>query len=84
MINRYMALLLEELAGEGIPDPLGEPFTLAALWDDLARLAGERPPAAVRRLHDADGPSINPQRPEGGLAPGLVRATKPARVISSP
>lgn len=51
MINQYMTLLVEELAGDGIPDPLAEVFTLAAVWDDLARLAGERPPAGVRRLN---------------------------------
>lgn len=60
MINRLMTLLLEELRDGGIPDPLTAPCTFAALWDDLARLAGETPPAAVRQLYEADSPLTDP------------------------
>ena len=60
MINRYLTLLLEELRADGIPDPLGEEFTFAAVWDDLCRLAGEMPPAAVRCRYEDDSPLRNP------------------------
>lgn len=49
MINRHLLALFDELRAEGIGDPLAQPFTLAALWDDLAALAGEPPPPFVRR-----------------------------------
>jgi hypothetical protein len=52
MINQCMTLLVQELEGEGIPSPLLCEFTLAAIWDDLARLAGETPPLTVQRLYD--------------------------------
>ena len=51
-INDLLHRLLDELAAEGIPEPLSTPFTLAALWLDLCRLAGEEPPAAVAALLD--------------------------------
>ena len=57
MINRCMALLVEELPAEGIPDPLAEELTLGALWDDLCRLSGEAPPAAVRRMIEGESPA---------------------------
>jgi hypothetical protein len=60
MINRLMTLLLEELRDGGIPDPLTGSFTFAAIWDDLARLAGETPPAAVRQRYEADSPLTDP------------------------
>lgn len=60
MVSRYFALLVEELQAEGLADPLAETFTLAAIWDDLARLAGETPPPAVRRRFEDDGPTGNP------------------------
>ena len=47
MINHYLSILTDELRAEGIGDPLAHPFTLAALWGDLATLAGEAVPAAV-------------------------------------
>lgn len=47
MINRCMGLLLDELLAEGIPDLLHRSFTLAAIWDDLSRIAGEGSPAAL-------------------------------------
>ena len=61
MINHLMALLLDELRAEGIPAPLPERFALAALWDDLARLAGETPPLAGRQLYEDDGPPVDPR-----------------------
>jgi hypothetical protein len=50
MVNGWMALLADELRDDGIPDPLGHSFTLAAVWDDLCRLAGEETPTPVRAL----------------------------------
>ncbi len=44
-INDIMALLVAELAEAEIPLPLAQSFTLAAVWQDLARLAGEALPA---------------------------------------
>ena len=46
-INDLLTMLCEELAAEGVPDVLAQPVTLAALWDDLARLAGEPLPRWV-------------------------------------
>ena len=39
-----------------VPDPLAQPCTLALLWTDLARLAGEPLPAEVAALVDAPIP----------------------------
>ncbi len=44
-INEAMVLLVAELTEAEIPQPLAQEFTLAAIWDDLARLAGEELPA---------------------------------------
>ena len=60
MINQYLTLLVAELRENDIPDPLAQSFTLAAIWDDLCRLAGETPPSAVRRLFEDDSPLTNP------------------------
>lgn len=62
-INDALALLVDELAGGDVPHPLAQSFTLANVWHDLCRLAGEpvpgcvvavvdlpRPPRPVRRL----------------------------------
>jgi len=46
-INIAMALLVAELAADEIPQPLSQRFALAAIWQDLARLAGEELPAAA-------------------------------------
>jgi hypothetical protein len=51
-INGLMRALLDELAAEGVPAPLRESFTLAAVWLDLCRLAGETPPAEVLAVLD--------------------------------
>jgi len=51
-VTAALTLLYEELAAE-IPDVLTESFTFAALWADLARIAGETvPPALVLALDD--------------------------------
>ena len=60
MINQYLTLLVAELRENDIPDPLAQSFTLAAIWDDLCRLAGETPPPAVRRFFEDDSPLTNP------------------------
>ncbi len=44
-INEAMAALVAELADGEIPMPLAQEFTLAHIWADLARLAGEALPA---------------------------------------
>ncbi len=51
-INELMRALVDELAAEGVPAPLGGAFTLAAVWLDLCRLAGEPPPAEVLAVLD--------------------------------
>ena len=51
-VNALLRQLLAELQAEQIPDPLAQSFTLAALWLDLCRLAGEEPPADVATLLD--------------------------------
>ena len=51
MVNELMAALVEQFAGElwaGDADrALAEALPLATVWADLARLAGETPPAWV-------------------------------------
>ena len=44
-INDLMAALVAELEEGEVPQPLSQRFTLAAVWQDLARLAGEALPA---------------------------------------
>ena len=51
-ITEALHALCVELAADGVPAPLAQPFTLAALWHDLARLAGEDVPADVAALVD--------------------------------
>jgi hypothetical protein len=69
MINHYLSLLTDELRAEGVADPLAHPFTLAALWDDLAALAGEAPPAPVRGYLAGDaGAHDSPLPEDGGMA----------------
>lgn len=62
-INHAMNLLIAELVEGDVPAPLSQAFTLAAVWSDLARLAGEPLPRAVAVL--ADLPVI-PTRPGHG------------------
>ncbi len=51
-INAALTALLHELAEE-IPDVLGQSFTFATLWADLARVAGEPVPSDVAAVLDA-------------------------------
>jgi len=44
-LNALMAALVAELEDGEIPMPLAQSFTLANVWADLARLAGEELPA---------------------------------------
>ncbi len=60
MINQLMEQLAHELRIEGLPDPLTQAFTFATIWEDLARLAGETPPSAVRQMFEADSPLADP------------------------
>ena len=46
-LNELMTTLVDELAEHDVPDALSQPITLAALWADLARLAGEPLPRWV-------------------------------------
>ncbi len=46
-VNELMRRLVADLEAEGVPDPLRQPLTLAAVWADLCKLHLERPPAAV-------------------------------------
>ncbi len=54
-IDATLRVLVAELTAGGVPAPLAQPFTLAALWADLARLAGEPTPPAVAALLDGRG-----------------------------
>ncbi len=56
MIERLLRALLAELIAADVPAPLGQRLTLAAVWADLARLAGEEPPADVLALLDGPAP----------------------------
>ncbi len=55
-INDALAVLVDEMAAADVPDPLAQPCTLALVWADLARLAGEPLPAEVAALVDAPIP----------------------------
>jgi len=52
-INMLMAALVVELIENDIPYPLTQELSVFAVWNDLARLAGEEPPAHVIALLDA-------------------------------
>ncbi len=54
-IDTLMRSLVAELAAGDVPAPLAQDFTLVALWDDLARLAGEPTPPEVAALLDGRG-----------------------------
>ncbi len=51
-INTLMAALVAELEDGEIRLPLAQSFTLAHIWADLARLAGEELPAEARAVVD--------------------------------
>ncbi|HEY8598509.1 MAG TPA: hypothetical protein VIL85_08770 [Thermomicrobiales bacterium] len=60
-INEIMAALVAELTADGVPAPLQQSFTLAAVWQDLARLAGEPLPVeAAAVVEDTLGLTIEP------------------------
>jgi len=63
-INEAMRALVAELGAGGVPAPLAQPLTLAALWGDLARLAGEPTPPEVAALLDGRGVTVLPVRAE--------------------
>lgn len=64
-INEAMARLVEELTEGEVPTPLAQEFTLANVWADLARLAGEDLPAAPRAIVGGPVPvTILPIDPE--------------------
>ena len=67
-VNRLLSALVAELAAGDVPDPCGQRFTLAALWLDLARLAGEEPPPAVRALVAAPAPTTTAPTATRGAA----------------
>lgn len=67
------ALVAEMTAGD-VPDPLAQPCTLALVWADLARLAGEPLPAEVAALVDAPIPLRR-------LRPVPKRATKRGPIV---
>ena len=72
MINQTMAALYAELAAEEIPAVLTERFTFAALWADLARLAGEPVPRDVAAVLDTPigfVPVAGPLSPMGEYTP---------------
>lgn len=66
-VNRLLSELLAELEAGDVPDPCGQSFTLAALWADLARLAGEAPPAAVAAVAG----ELDTVEPTGRVAPWM-------------
>jgi hypothetical protein len=49
-INAILAALVAEMQADEVIDPLAQRFTLAGVWADLARLAGEELPAEVAAL----------------------------------
>ena len=57
-INALLLAFVAELRAEDVPDPLNQRFTLAALWADLARLAGETVPPAIVLALDAPVPPV--------------------------
>lgn len=77
MINHYLSILTDTLRAEGCADPLAHPLTLAALWDDLAALAGETPPASVRGYLAGDLSESEPHLSEDG-GPAFGEASRDA------
>ena len=56
-INDALAALVADLTAGDVPDPLHQEFTLAAVWYDLCRLAGEPVPASVAAIVDPPRPT---------------------------
>jgi hypothetical protein len=67
MLNHHLSALVDQLRAEGIADPLAQSFTLAAIWDDLAAITGESPPAAVQAA--LGGARISPCAPSDSALP---------------
>ena len=59
-VNELMTALIDELAAGDVPDVLAQPLTLAAVWDDLARLNGEAVPRWVALALDDAGRAPRP------------------------
>jgi hypothetical protein len=57
-VNHLFNLLIAELVEGEVPAPLAQPFTLAAVWADLARLSGEPLPRAVAILGRLAGAAL--------------------------
>ncbi|HEX5505310.1 MAG TPA: hypothetical protein VFW96_22015 [Thermomicrobiales bacterium] len=70
-LDALLRALVAELVAAGMPDPLDQRLTLAAIWDDLSRLGGERPPPAVRHLLTGDA---TPDAPPAAAAGPVARA----------
>ncbi len=62
-ITDALAALVAELAEGGVPDPLAQRFTLAFVWADLARIAGEILPPEVAAVLDAPACAVVPTVP---------------------
>jgi hypothetical protein len=77
MINQCLSILFEHLRANDIPDPLAQSFTLAALWDDLATIAGETLPVGVQYYRagaDCWAPPVLSADERIGLAPAALTA----------
>ncbi|CAN5371999.1 hypothetical protein BH11ARM1_BH11ARM1_12730 [soil metagenome] len=55
-INQLFEILIADLQADGVVSPLGEYFTLATIWHDLACIANEAVPADVSELIDSPPP----------------------------
>lgn len=55
-LAELMGQLVAELEEGDVPAPLHQDFSLALVWADLARLAGEEVPAEVAAI--LDGPAV--------------------------
>ncbi len=64
-LNALMTALVAELADGEIPMPLAQRFTLAHVWGDLARLAGEE--------LDAEALAVVGRALDATIEPVLVR-----------
>jgi hypothetical protein len=62
VINRITTQLVDELRADDVADPLRERLLLAAIWDDLCRLAGEALPARVRLALEDSAPGDVPMQ----------------------
>jgi len=62
-INALMDALVAELVAGEVPAPLHQKITVAALWCDLARLAGEDAPPDVAALADEPCAPLAPLLP---------------------